>query len=230
MSYDATILADSPFRYYKCNESGGTSIIDYGSQGQNGTISGSYTLNQAALAVGLGKCIQFSGGSISLPTTGLPVGSHVISMECWISCISIPGSFPTILALGSNAQDQQSEININGFGPNFYYSLNNDDLNGHATATATTYYLLTVWDGTKQQFYVGVGGTLTNYNRVPTGTPNLTYGSASIATSFSTGYVSSVAIYNTALSSTQGNNHYNAGLVAASTKMLVCDGYGGVFS
>src|SRR5262249_40061249 len=93
-NYQTTITGDSPIRYYRLGESaaGNRTIVDSGSQLQNGTLQSSgVAFGQLSLVGGEDAAVVFPGNSqsynnyISIPTTSLPTGNAAISLEAWIN-------------------------------------------------------------------------------------------------------------------------------------------------
>src|SRR6266571_5764441 len=114
MSYSSTILADSPIRYYRLGQSGGTVATDLGSQAQNSTISATgITYNQTGLLAGDADTSMFfdgASGTVTFPTTGLPTGAGAWSVEAWVRLPAIPPpttQFPAILEMGTATTNEK---------------------------------------------------------------------------------------------------------------------------
>lgn len=218
MSYYArSVLLDNPIRYYRLDEVSGTVANDEGTQGQNGTLSGTVTLGQSGLLVDdPDTAMLFDGttGQIALPTTGLPIGANPWSIEAWVKTgVSLPASSSAIVAFGSNVANEVATL--------FFSTATNDfriDLFGGGTAlgptasTNTVYHLVGVFDGSRLFLYqngVLVGGPVN-------ATSNIVLGSAFIAQSITglarwNNIIDEVALYNYALSSLRINTHYMNG-------------------
>ena len=72
--YATTVGADLPLRYYRLDESSGTTAHDLGSQAQNGTLNGGITLSQPSLLMtdsDTSMLFDGSTGYISAAKTGL---------------------------------------------------------------------------------------------------------------------------------------------------------------
>lgn len=240
MSYDSTILAESNLTaYYKLNETSGTTAVDSSSNAFNGTINGTVTLNNTAIAAGLDTCMLFDGstGYISLPT-GVNV-TQPITVEMWIQ-----GNNPTANGMFYSANA------TTGFEFGWHQSNGNSIfVAGHSGSYDTvnklvsgiTYYLCLVYDTSNNVVvYAGKVGTDSTPSQWGTGNPgggptysgNAHIGNVTDGTTFIKGYISSVAVYHAAITSTQRNTHYTLGTTAPSAPahLRITDGYGGVFS
>jgi len=81
--YSEAVLSDSPMGYWRLDETSGPTFFDETANNNDGTISGSVVLNQSgAIADGNGAA-EFAGGSVSFGTvTGL---RDNFSVEFWIN-------------------------------------------------------------------------------------------------------------------------------------------------
>lgn len=79
--YEAAVLADSPYFYYRFQETSGTSFADSSGNGRTATmpVVGSSLLDQAGPVTG-GKSIYFEGTRIQSPLTPSP---STLSIEFW---------------------------------------------------------------------------------------------------------------------------------------------------
>jgi hypothetical protein len=232
-TYSTTILADSPIRYYRLDETSGTAATDSGSGAHNGTYTGGFTLNQSGLLIGDSDASAlFNGttGYVSIPTTSLPTGAGTWSVEAWVNFSSLANA-PQVFFMGTNATNQAIELYYSSTNSRWQADLNGaTTVNGAAATTNTTYYLAATYDGTQLRLYVNgslAGGPTTV-------TANLAYGTALIgsfnaSSEFCTGRIDEPAIYSTALSATRILAHYNAG-INAGVHRIISDGYGGMFS
>jgi hypothetical protein len=227
MSYQSTVLANGPLRYYRLGESSGVTVQDIGAERQNGTISGGVTLAQPGLlARDLNTSMLFDGasGQISLPTTLLPAGASAVSLEAWVyyATLPTPGSgYSAIVYLGSN-------VNFETFGLYFHTggfirltwatsSLNS--ANGSIVA-GQIYHIVATYDGTNVNLYIN--GSLVAGPAVVA--QNLIYGVAAIGNDatndFGSGVIDEVAIYAYALSPTQVAADYLAGTVTTTQEAV----------
>ena len=231
LTYVETVLQDKPVAFWQLNETSGTVAKDSSGNGNNGTYAQDFSLGQPPLASGLPVCVQITStaGFIAGPSSpvNLPVGNSPYTLECWASSLE-PESYYTstgapLLGFGGYGTDYavnalkfmaNSANNGNGF-TNYWWA---EDLGPTETCNQnTTYYIAATFDGTTRRLYVN--GTLiasdnpTNHN--VTTASNLTIGSPNSSqntTQSLVGYVSNVAIYNTALSAARIQAHYNAGI------------------
>ncbi|SRR6266480_950260 len=226
--YSSTVLADSPIRYYRLNESSGTNIVDSGSQAHNGTLNGGVTLSQAGLIFAdSDTSMLFNGttGYISLPTTSLPTSAGAWTLEAWVKMpSSLPANFPVPLHMGTSTGGASNATSLVynagtvslGDGQNFL-------ITGGTLVANGVYHLVGTYDGTTAKLYingVSIGSTTHTYT--------VAYGVSYIgnddSSDFWNGIIDEAAIYSTALSSTRVFAHWNAGY-----HQVLCNGYGGVF-
>jgi hypothetical protein len=86
--YVETVLNDTPYVYYRLNDSVGASIVkDSSPNGYNGTVHGTITFGQPNMLVGEsgGGAALFDGstGFISCPAPLPPTAGQGVSFECW---------------------------------------------------------------------------------------------------------------------------------------------------
>lgn len=74
-AYDAAVLEDTPILYWKCNESSGTTLTDASGNGNDGTLSGNYTLNYEPFDLRL----PTQSGTLDLNRTGTRNGYAYIN-------------------------------------------------------------------------------------------------------------------------------------------------------
>lgn len=90
--YWTTVLADSPVALWKMNETSGTNLADASGNGHNGTLNGTFSLNQTGLIVSdpLDGCISFGtgvGNNFTF-TNIVEAGGSTFSVECTVKCPS----------------------------------------------------------------------------------------------------------------------------------------------
>jgi hypothetical protein len=94
--YATAVLADSPLRYYKCNEPSGATATD-ASGHQNGTINGGVSYSQGSLvddvASNTSLLLNGSTGRIDVPNAGLPTGASPWTIYLWTR---LPASNPGV--------------------------------------------------------------------------------------------------------------------------------------
>ncbi len=217
MSYQSTILDDNPIRYYR------GSIIDIGSQGQNGTVNGVVNTGQPGLLPnGDMQTSMLTDGNvgsyISIPTAGLPTGGGPITIECWARWPSIASvSFDALFDMGVRVESEELALIINGSSDLIatVFSSHNADP-GVAVQANQTYYWASSYDGATllcDVFPVGGGHA---QGSLSYGAGNITYGFAAIMGPIlynlsNHAYGQEFAVYNYVLSSAQRQTHFIAG-------------------
>lgn len=217
LTYLDTVLADSPVRYYRLDETSGTTFYDATGSGNNGTLNGGITLGTAGLLTGdTDKAATFNGtsGYISGNMTGLPTGASPWSMECIIKYTG-SGSFQGAVSFGT----------IGTIWTNTRAGLGIDN-NGHAycefkagglatspvvLSTGVNHHLVGTYDGTNVRTYVD--GAFIAMSGAATGAitnTGITIGVFIGETNYLSGVIDEVAFYSTALSSARVSAHYTA--------------------
>ncbi len=225
-NYPSAVLADSPQAYYRMDESSGTTLHDVSGNSQNGTLNGTFTLGQSgALTNDVDTAILFNGtsGYAAMPA-GVTQGTQV-TLECWFKLSNTTFStFPRVIA-NDNAGSSHKGIELcieahgNGFFANLGFTGSSTTIAYTGTSfTAGTYYHIAVtYDGTTAILYL-------NGNQVASSTISSTLATGGFvyniarnpgdSSDFFPGTVDEAAIYNTALSGTRIQAHYNAGLAS----------------
>lgn len=223
--YSSTVLADTPLRYYRLDDTSGTTVTDSSGNGQNGTITGGVTLSKTGLIANdpdFSMLFDGTSGTINCPTTGLPTGAQPWSLEAWITMNSIPVSgLHTFLEFGTGSTNEAAVLFINGTGNVCCNTYAGNRITGLTTTANTTYHCVATYDGTNLRLYVNgaLQGTLAC-------TPNvvLTYcriGSEDVpADDFFSGTIDECAIYTYALSLAQIQNHHTVGSTWSFTENL----------
>lgn len=232
MSWLATVLADHPIRGYRLDDNpktNGSSIVDSGSQAQNGTVVGSGLSSASSLLPNTSDgATLFDGTSyIDLPVTGLPTGASPWSLEAWINPASglANNTFFPIMAMGTNTSNEivivyihqaaTLQVQIWSWTTNIIHAAN-------ITSGSVT-YLLTTYDGTTLTSYVGVNGILSSNSAAFTF--NIVASKAQIGKdTFDVGLYQGVSdetwIYAACLNATQAANHYAAGLAPGGVQLI----------
>ena len=94
-TYTTEVLADSPYLYWKLDETSGTTATDSSGNSRSGTYTNSPTLNQTAL-INEGKSVDFDGTNDYCKYTLPSNFTGSFTMECWINSdtyASYPGVF-----------------------------------------------------------------------------------------------------------------------------------------
>jgi hypothetical protein len=224
-SYTDEVLADSPYLYWKLDETSGTTASDSSGNGRNGTYTNSPTLNQTAL-INEGKSVDFDGTNDHVKYTLASNFTGSFTMECWINndtFSAFPGVFGAWTAnsngnYGTNLQLSNTgsfDINIARSNFNFWET----NVGGYGSvSTGTRYHVALVVDDsahTAKLYIDGAqsGSTITGLGAVGLGGNNkeLRVGSLGAIGGFWNGRIQGFAVYSTALSGTRITAHYDAG-------------------
>lgn len=222
MSYSSVILADTPIRYYRLDESDGTTAVDSGSQAQNGTLVGGVTLSQPGLLKGdVDTSMLFNGGNsyITCPTATLPTGASPWSIEAWCYVTAFPPANNNggVIGFGTLAGSEMGVLFVftdGSAGHWFNLSTFGDDLHSVSQISLNTvYHIVATYDGTTKKLYVngGLSASKVISLNIVSGWCQMGGDGATTRDLF-IGKIDEGAIYNYALTSTQVSNHYTAGL------------------
>lgn len=219
MAYRDVILADSPIEYWEMSEASGSSVASSGSGAHGGTATGT-----TVVAGRVGNARDFNGSSDSIAfasVTDFAAGTNY-SMEGWfkttttdtngkdwLTILRRDGSGVAILmrVAGSTSGIQQGAVQTY--------------INGRIVSTGTTrfdngswHHVVVTKAGTTVKLFVdGVEYTTASGTHTAggTGTANPVYAGSSGGTSeIFDGSLDELAIYTTALNTTQISNHYAA--------------------
>jgi hypothetical protein len=230
-NYSAMILADNPIRYFRLNEGSGTVAHDLSSSGQNGTLGGTITLNQPALISGdsgaSSMLFDGSSGSISVPTTGLPILGLPWSMEAWIKVPS-PASGPAgpcIMGFGTTGTNQAVTLFYQGSNKQFVVATwNNVGVFTGTLLASQIYHLVGTYDRVTLCLYIN--GSLAGSSAV---TFNLGSTFAQIGNDSTTnwfgGSIAEVAWYAYPLSASQVAKHYLVGKNSLNVQIVDTSGH-----
>lgn len=231
MTYASVIAADSPVAWWRLDETSGTSVADSGSgTADNGTLTGTGTtlgLNGIDTAdSGGGTAYKFAGSSYIdcgalASKLQFAIGSS-FSIEAWaafpstldtatgpILCEAYAGDGTVRWCLG-HWDGQFRNYAAFGWYNGQWRTISdtstplNDDLWHHYVGT---------FDGTQVRLYIDgslVAGPTTLGGTQPGGNENLYIGRRWDSANYWTGWLDEIAIYSSALSSTQVGNHYAA--------------------
>lgn len=204
-AYRAAILADSPSSYWRLGETSGTTAVDEKGVA-NGTYSGAMTLGTSGLITGdSDKAVTLTGGSISLPAPTAWAGAGTsFTIEMWVNISSYSIDLFTV---GDTTNGFKIRIygtgntNLISYNGGTSVSTGNGVLNTGTKGLATA-----VKSGSTWALYVN------GVHKTSDATNNVTIPSAPILIGTSMrGIVDEVAVYNSALTSSQILAHYNAG-------------------
>ena len=221
MSYDATVLADSPLLYYRCNDASGN-LSDASGNSNTGTVTPTVSYSQAALTPYLAAS-SISCDSSGYATSGATWAANLVTVEAWIN-LNATDLATSVSLIGNWWGPVQSsggfDLTIEDGTPKFYYGART--LNGASALTAGLYHIVGVWDGTNAYLYINGAQNATS-SLTPVGnvyTPNSASPYiyvGSIYTVGGIGYqsssdISNVALYPTGLSAARVHAHYQAGI------------------
>jgi len=218
--YDAAVMADSPFLYYRLEEGGGPTAIDTAGGDQNGTYLGGVTLGEASAAANLGSAGLLSGGYIDVPALG-SFPQH--SIEMWVNIDGLAGgcctSMLSVDSWTSNADggtlhyniksDRDIEHAINGGSPNNVNSI------GGLIQNDKWYHIVSTYDATAggaTKTYVN-GALVANGAHTSARNVNMNFGSQIGAWNGGRnlpGHIDEVAMYATVLPPDRVVAHYLA--------------------
>lgn len=225
-AYQAVVLADSPVAFWPLNDTSGTLAADISGNANPLTYINSPTLGNAAIGANLGVCPYFNGSNQNAQLASPPPLLQVMqgSFEVWIkSPIALSGpaalttayaSTPINFAIAFGSPTGPSP------GSNIYAgSYTGSSWQGYLSSTTfaanTLYHLVLVVSGTTATLYIN-GSSVGAAAITPFTPTNATIYVGrrwdSAVTPYANAYISNVAIYNTALSSTRILAHYNAGI------------------
>lgn len=223
-NYDTVVLSDSPVGYWKLSDISGTSAADSSTNNNSGTYAGGY------IFLGSAGPSNLNGGVILDGTSGIITVNSIAaynltswSAEGWIILSSAPGNINSYILVerwtgGSNPINYSIGVNIDataaGMAQTGYYT-------GSAWVTAKgpvlqvgiLYQIVGTYDGTTLKLYVNgaMVSSITSSSHV-TSNDGLIIGAGNQAsTSFFPGTISSISLYNTALSASRVKAHYLAG-------------------
>lgn len=219
-SYEDLILADSPVAYWRMGDaSGSTALMDISGNGYNAVLGGSYTLGSsgklsgdADTAVTFASNAYATMGSMgTMPTTG--------TIEMWLNQSSL-SNYPNVFSTHNNGNvGIRFEAASDG---SLLVSIGNDAASSQKVAyfassglsASTWYHIAFVWDKTQNKLWTYLNGSVVENGTAnsiwPTSFTNVVMG-VGFTNRYFNGRLDEVAIYNTALNSTQIAAHYAAG-------------------
>jgi hypothetical protein len=212
-TYKSTILSTAGLvSYWRLDETSGTTANDQKSANP-GTYTGAYTLNQpGAIVNDSDTAVKLSGGYVSIPAAS-SLRPSSITIEGWVNLAAV--GYGRIFSTSGGVYLQVDSSNH----PEFSYK--GTDGNQHTVtsstvlSTGTWYYLAgTVDSSGNVRLYINGALDSSLATGLPIqwgiyGTAIGAYGDGSGG--FLNGTVDEIAVYNTALSATTIQNHYNVG-------------------
>ncbi|WP_423920016.1 signal peptidase I [Frigoribacterium sp. 2-23] len=223
-AYDCyTKAADSPYFAYGYNEASGTTAVDGGGAGRNGTITAGATRTTGTCTSN--PYLQLSGTNSQVVTSAQITAPNVFTLETWFQTTSTTGG--KLLGFGnsqsgtSSSYDRQLYVTTTGAVTFGVYNSGtktitsatalNDGKWHHVMATMSADGMILYIDGVKS------GATLNNTAGEPNtgwwriGADNLSGWPNGGSNTFYTGNLDDTAVYTTALTATQVKAHYQAG-------------------
>lgn len=224
--YALAVLSDSPAAYYRLGEQNqGTTALDSGGSGYNGTQTGGVTDGEAgAIFDDPDTAMLFDGatGFIALPS-GLGVaGWTAISLEAWVKLSNTTYSTGVDIIAddvpASSSNGVRLTISAHGAGLVFAIGVGS----GHHTSLTVTaalsagqwYHIVATWDGATMTLYLNGASVGSAARSGSIGTPADTFAigyNPAAASNYLPATLDEVAVYNSALGSGRVAAHYQIG-------------------
>jgi hypothetical protein len=174
-AYPQWLLFNNELRAYSFGDASGTTAVDFGIAGQNGTYTGTVTLGQATLVDDPATAVLLgSNGYVSVPSSGLPVNNQAFGMMVWFNYTGAPAATEVLGFLGTSGGASCAYMGILTTGkPTMQLKGVNTSSTG-AALTVGNHMMFLDYDGTTGKLYVD--GAV-----VATATPGvctITYGNA----------------------------------------------------
>lgn len=227
-TYASVVLADSPIAFWPLNETSGTTAIDAGPNGLNGTYSGTFsllgTLGPGNLAAGV--LLDGTSGKIQVSPNALLNVSTNWSIETW-SVFSTDGLLGAVTRQMTMSGLNTSGTNVVSFAHGLSTSATaGQALQGGFTVSGGAWvvctgpfavrmqliHLVTTYDNTNLRFYINgcLYATVATSAHVATN-QGLYLGADNSGARYFNGILSSCAIYGTTLTAARVHAHYLAG-------------------
>lgn len=217
VSFSDALLPLTPIRWYRQNEASGTTATDSGSQAQNGTYSGTFSLNNAGICASSSDTTAiFNGGQQASAVTGLPSGNGSWSMGCGFNMAGLPAALAVLLGWGTHTTNQRPAITIDNTGA-VKGDVWTNNTAGYTVTINTTHFAVLTWDGTTLTLYVdGVSRATATPGALNVGTTfGLIVGQDGGSSFPFNGAISNAFVCNYTLSGAQVTTLSNAFLTAA---------------
>ena len=216
-SYSATVLADTPYLWYRLGESAGTTATDSSGNSRDGTYTGTYTLGTAGLLTGdSDTAVAFNSGYVITKANVTGFGNAAWTLEAWIKGTSSANG--DVVWIGGDATNTGANLRINTSGHIACVAGTlSHDFGGANLADGAVHHVLMTYDG---------AGTMKAWADGSQYGSDWSCGTLAIATGLAyvaclnfyyIGTVDEAAIYSTALTSTRISAHYTAGMTGGST-------------
>jgi hypothetical protein len=213
-SYPDKVVTDGAAAYWRLGETSGTTAVD-AIGGNNGTITGGVTLNQAGAISGGDTAMVFNGttGYISVPSSAAITPTGSFTVETWVKTLT---ATEVPLVEKFDAGNAGFMFSLNNFGGGNYYALwvGNGWVEGPGVvADGQWHHLVGVWNGTTVSLYLdgavrrSIAPTGVN---LPATTHALEIARRYDISVYSNASLDEVAFYSTALTAPQIAAHYAA--------------------
>lgn len=237
MSYASEVIADSPYLYWKLDETAGTQATDDSGNARHGTYSGDYALDRSPLMFkDVGRSVLFNptgaddGVARLNPVAGFPTTD--ITLECWLDGTSVANN-PVLLNYESGADVNDLLVQLNTSGDVRIY------INGSFVDSAPAglndglpHHLVVSWRSSDGQVLVYKDGSLFATLAVGAAASLAGGGSFAIAHHESApgvlhvgtrweGKLDHVAVYGFILGADRVAVHYELGIIAGSYPLAV---------
>jgi len=234
LSYAAQVQQDGAIAQYRFTEAGGSTLADSSGHGNTAALAGSYSFSSpGALATDSDPGMQYSGGYAqhTANSYNLPTGTQPRSFEAWIKTTST-GNQSIVAYGGTRGGPGYHETGMGTRGGNtlsFIYGFDNNgtilyftnNFNAPNIANGQWHYVVITWDGNTlsaymddvslgtQSFSSDEGGV--DYNGLLIGASENNWNNGNSAPAFQfSGSLDEVAVYPTALTAAQIQNHWTA--------------------
>lgn len=224
-SYALAVLALSPLAYWPLTETSGAAAADVTGHGYNGAYTGGVALGQASIAPGLAGSAKFTAASSQyVDATALVAASLQTSytVTAWCKPTTIQGGGAAAGVLIGAAYDGATEAFVvadnagSWFAGGKWSGTHWDFTAGPGLVVGNAYFVCSVYDGSRINLYVN--GVLLGSSAVAGAMPAAPPNGCTIGTNddgahvqFWDGYISDVAIFATALPTSDITNLYSIG-------------------
>lgn len=223
-TYLDIVLANSPIGYWPLTETSGTNAADLSGNGRNGTYTGGYILADTQLANSLANTVKLDGDedyiNIADVDAWSPTGASAqLTVEAWIKPSAVNRSATMIVA---KHQEWQLRLESDG---KILWDVNRDGtatVMGCTSASAvnagTVYHIMAVYNRATPKVELFINGSSVSSSTVVSFAVSNTTNPVQIGRrsdgggSEFIGIIGYVAIYPTALSSSDAAAHYAAGI------------------
>lgn len=226
--YDSIVMADSPTAFYKLDDSVNT-MTDASVTRNNGTFASSIahvssTLTSAASVAALFPGGQSTGAFASAPIVAPANPTSAITVEAWVNQAKITPQFSLMLCNSCNGQAPAYLFEVTPQNGARFFLQTKSGMQyvtaGSLTPGQTT-HLVGTYDGQTTSLYVNgqlqatahQSGLISGYNK----SGGLQIGGAPGNTVNFNGKMNDVAVYDHALSASEVQRHYEAGIYAPMT-------------